>query len=148
MEPRPIQPMFSSGTPMKTGPLILLVEDEPVVRDVTCEVLEHAGYQVLECANPQDALRLASQHQGQIRLLLTDVVMPGMNGAELAHCLQELQPDLVTVFMSGYAERDVLVKLKYSAAVHIQKPFTIEILLARVAEALARQALAAAPVAS
>lgn len=114
---------------------ILLVEDETVVREVTREVLEHAGYHVLESDGPEQALHLASVHEGRIGLLLTDMVMPGMNGADLACRLQSLRPDLVTVFMSGYAESDVLRRLRENAAIHIQKPFTMDALLSSVAEA-------------
>lgn len=117
-------------------PVILLVEDESMVREVTREVLLHAGYHVLEASSARDALQLASQHAGRIDLLLTDVIMPEMNGAELANQLQTLQPGLVTVFMSGYAESDVARRIKQSSAIHIQKPFTIQALLSRVAEGL------------
>ena len=116
--------------------LILLVEDESIVREVTREVLERAGYRVLECRNAGEALHQAEKHSGQIDLLLTDVVMPEMNGADLANRLLELQPGLLTVFMSGYAESDVAQKIKRSSAMHIQKPFTMNVLLSRVAQAL------------
>ncbi len=116
---------------------ILLVEDETPVREVTRAVLEHAGYQVLESNGPEEAIRLGNEHQGRIGLLLSDVVMPGMNGPELALRLQRLQPGLVTVFMSGYADRDVLQNLIHdSMATYIPKPFTIAMLLAGVAQAL------------
>lgn len=114
---------------------ILLVEDEPIVRDVTREVLEHAGYRVLESSGPEEAIRLAREHAGNIGLLLTDVVMPGMNGADLAHRLQSMQPDLIAIFMSGYAESEVLRKVREGNAIHIQKPFTVDSLLSRIAEA-------------
>lgn len=117
-------------------PVILLVEDESMVREVTREVLEHAGYRVLPSSGPEEALRMATEHEGRIGLLLTDVIMPGMNGADLAHRLQSMQPDLITVFMSGYAENDVLHNMKRNSVVHIQKPFTVDLLLSRVAEAL------------
>jgi len=116
--------------------LILLVEDESIVREVTREVLERAGYRVLESGNAKEALHLARKHAGQIDLLLTDVVMPEMNGVDLATRLLEMQPGLATVFMSGYAEGDVAQKIKRSSAMHIQKPFTVNALLSRVAEAL------------
>jgi two-component system, cell cycle sensor histidine kinase and response regulator CckA len=119
-----------------TKPLILLVEDESIVREVTREVLLHAGYQVLEACNAKDALQLARTHAGQIDLLLTDVVMPEMNGADLAVQLQNLHPDLATVFMSGYAESDVARRIRRTRALHMQKPFTVQVLLSRVAEAL------------
>jgi CheY-like chemotaxis protein len=118
-------------------PTILLVEDEAVVREVTREVLEHAGYQVLECSGPQEAIALAAGYQGHIRVLLSDVVMPGMNGPELARRLQQRQPELVTIFMSGYADNEVLRSvLGKPATIYVQKPFTVDILLARVEEAL------------
>ncbi len=125
-----------SIAPAANMPIILLVEDELVVREITGEVLSRAGYTVLKSASPQEALHVASKHQGHIDLLLTDVVMPGMNGAELAHQLVSRQPDLIAVFMSGYAEQDVLRKMRMSEAIHIQKPFTVDILLTRVAAAL------------
>ena len=118
-------------------PVILLVEDELIVREVTCQVLEYAGYQVLQATGPEEAIRIATDHAGQIRLLLTDVVMPGMNGAELAEQLERAHPDLVTVFMSGYAEADVLRNaMRRRPLIHIQKPFTVDLLLARLADAL------------
>ncbi len=123
--------------------IILLVEDEPVVREVTCQVLEHAGYRVLASCGPQEALRTAQQHHGKIGLLLTDVVMPGMNGQELAHKLQSMQPNLVIVFMSGYASTDVAQEVSRSSAIHLQKPFTVDALLSRVAEALEQNAIPA-----
>jgi CheY-like chemotaxis protein len=70
------------------------VEDELEVREVTRAVLEHAGYRVLESNGAEEALCLGSEHRGRIGLLLSDVVMPGMNGPELAQRLQNLQPGL------------------------------------------------------
>jgi len=117
-------------------PVILLVEDESAVREVTREVLLHAGYQVLESSCAKEALQLATARAGHVDLLLTDVIMPEMNGADLAGQLQNMLPDLVTVFMSGYAESDVARKIHRTSGTHIQKPFTVQTLLARVAEAL------------
>jgi FixJ family two-component response regulator len=96
---------------------------------------------VLECNGPEEALRVGSEHRGHIGLLLSDVVMPGMNGAELALQLQSLQPGLITVFMSGYAESFVLHKVMQGGMTnYIQKPFTINVLLSRVAAALRTRA--------
>jgi two-component system, cell cycle sensor histidine kinase and response regulator CckA len=140
----------SSGQTEATESTILLVEDEPVVREVTRAVLEHAGYRVLECNGPEEALRMGSEHRGHIGLLLSDVVMPGMNGPELALQLQSLQPGLITVFMSGYAESFVLRKVMHNKMAqggmtnYIQKPFTINVLLSRVAAALRTRAEASA----
>lgn len=124
------------NAPASSAAVILLVEDELMVREITGEVLSHAGYRVLETSNAREALQVASQHQGRIDLLLTDIVMPEMNGADLADHMLNQQPDLVTVFMSGYAEQDVMRNANVSSAIHIQKPFTVDGLLKRVAEAL------------
>jgi two-component system cell cycle sensor histidine kinase/response regulator CckA len=133
----PADPKVSCDQRDKTEPTILLVEDEANVREVTRAVLEHAGYQVLESNGPEEALRLGNEHRGRIGLLLSDVVMPGMSGPELALRLRRLQPGLITVFMSGYADRDVLHKVMQNAmTTYIQKPFTIDVLLSGVAKAL------------
>jgi two-component system, cell cycle sensor histidine kinase and response regulator CckA len=127
----------SCGHPEIMKPTILLVEDETDVREVTRAVLEQAGYRVLESNGPEDALRLGSDHCGRIDLLLSDVVMPGMNGRELALRLHSLRPGLITIFMSGYADHDALRTVVHGAgATFIPKPFTIDVLLAGVAEAL------------
>ena len=114
------------------------MEDESVVREVTREVLEHAGYQVLESGGPREALRLAAEHRGHIGLLLSDMVMPGMNGVDLARRIQAIQPQLTTVFMSGYAENTLWQRAGGPCGTFIQKPFTVDLLLASVAAALAK----------
>jgi DNA-binding NtrC family response regulator len=120
-------------------PIILLVEDESMVREVTRQVLEHAGYEVLESAGAREALRLAAEHRGRIRLLLSDVVMPGMNGFDLAHRIQRMEPHLTTVFMSGYTEAaTVRQSAEDPCRTYLQKPFTIDLLLRCVDDALAR----------
>lgn len=117
---------------------ILLVEDEAAVREVTREALEMGGYRVLEASGAEEAAGIANDRSREIHLLLTDVVMPGVSGTELARQLCESRPSLVTVFMSGYAESEILRTASPGALQqHIQKPFTIDDLLARVAEALA-----------
>ncbi len=126
----------TAGPHAANAAVILLVEDEMVVREVTRQVLQHAGYLVLESSGPREALRLVSQHQGRIDLLLTDVVMPEMNGADLACRLHDIQPGLRTVFMSGYAESDIAQSISRMSALHLQKPFTVDGLLSRIGEAL------------
>ena len=145
MDTPPVNPKTSSRQTEEPESTILLVEDEAVVRQVTRTVLEHAGYRVLECNGPEEALRVGTEHRGHIGLLLSDVVMPGMNGHELALRLQSLQPGLITVFMSGYAGREVLHNVLHkttqdSMTNYIQKPFTINVLLSRVAAALRTRA--------
>ena len=132
-----VTPIASRESAPVRKPVILLVEDESVVREVTRQVLEHAGYEVVECAGPQEALRLAAAHRGRISLLLSDVVMPEMNGLDLARRIRAIQPSLTTVFMSGYTENAVLQKAaRIPRSIYIQKPFTVDLLLTSVATAL------------
>jgi len=140
-----VTPIASFDSTQAQKPIILLVEDESMVRQVTRQVLEHAGYQVLESDGAREALRLAAEHRGRIGLLLSDVVMPGMNGPDLAQRVQKIQPRLTTVFMSGYADTGVLRQsVQDPLNTYIQKPFTIDLLLACVGKALARSSATAA----
>lgn len=86
---------------------ILLVEDEDAVRRLAQITLERQGFTVLEARTPGDALLLAEQHTGPIDLLITDVIMPGMNGHELAERLLQSRPSLKVLYMSGYSD-DIL----------------------------------------
>ena len=129
-----------SATTSSTQPptrTILLVEDEDSVRDVTRHVLESAGYLVLEASSAEQALGTFRCFEGSINLLLTDVVMPSMSGAELAARLKVMRPGLATMFMSGYSGHPGLAEADCRLSDHfIQKPFSISLLLSRVAEAL------------
>ena len=111
---------------------ILVVDDDEWVRVLARDVLAAEGYRVLEAADGQDAIRVAAEHTGPIHLLLTDVMMSGMNGCELAAGLVALLPGLKVMFMSAY-DRDFLVArgLNPGGPV-ITKPFTIEYLSRRV----------------
>ena len=124
---RPAQP------PTRT---ILLVEDEDAVREVTRHVLESAGYLVLEASSAEQGLAAFHRFEGSIHLLLTDVVMPGMSGTELAARLESLRPGFITMFMSGYSGRALAHPTLNAPNFYLQKPFSISILLSRVAEAL------------
>lgn len=119
---------------------ILVVDDDEWVRVLARDVLAAEGYRVLEAADGQDAIRVAAEHTGPIHLLLTDVMMPGMNGCELAAGLVALLPGLKVMFMSAY-DRDFLVArgLNPGGPV-ITKPFTIEYLTRRVQMVLDRRA--------
>jgi CheY-like chemotaxis protein len=125
---------------------ILLGEDEPAVRLVTREALELGGYRVIEAEGPGAATRVAADSSTHIDLLLTDIIMPGMNGAELSRRVRASRPNLVTLFMTGYAESDALRLATLEVRQpHIQKPFTVSNLLARVADALTAAAGGPAP---
>ena len=104
---------------------ILLVEDEHLVRLLARKVLERAGYLVLVAAGGAEALDLAERYAGPIHLLLTDVVMPGMNGRELMRRLAPLRPDLRVLYMSGYADEAVAQHgVLDPGTAFLQKPFT------------------------
>ena len=116
---------------------ILLVEDEPMLLHMTRIMLELAGYHVLPAARPADALRLADQHSGHIHLLMTDVVMPEMNGRELARALQIRHPHLKRLFTSGYTANVIAHHGILDPGVHfIQKPFSASALAAKIRETL------------
>lgn len=103
---------------------ILLVDDDDQVRLLVCYVLKAAGYRVLEADRAEVALQLANEHGGPIALLLTDVVMPGWNGRQLADHLKERRPDLRELYMSGYVSDSIIRHGMMQADVpFIQKPF-------------------------
>jgi CheY-like chemotaxis protein len=100
-------------------------------------VLERFGYVVLTAATPGDAIHLFDTHPGPVHLLVTDVVMPEMNGRELAARLRALRPDLKTLFVSGYSASALAPRGVLDEGVHfLQKPFSLEDLAASVREAL------------
>ncbi len=116
---------------------ILLVEDEPMILDIAVKILEHQGYTVMAATTPGEAIRLALEHAGEIHLLMTDVVMPEMNGRELAKNLLSLYPNLKRLFMSGYTA-DVIAHhgVLDEGVPFIQKPFSVQSLAAKVREVL------------
>ena len=116
---------------------ILLVEDEEEVRKLALRVLERQGYKVLAARQGDEALLMCEQHKGPIHLMLTDVVMPGMNGHELAKRLESLHPEMKVVYMSGYTD-DAIVHhgVLEKGMNYIQKPFTVNGLTRKVREVL------------
>jgi PAS domain S-box-containing protein len=121
------------------GETVLVVEDEDALRAVTERILTGHGYQVLAAADGVEAVALAGAHDGEIRLLLTDVVMPKMVGNELADRLRALRPGIEVLFMSGYAQHDLASQNSLDGDVHlIEKPFTAESLLQQAGQILDR----------
>ena len=116
--------------------LVLVVEDEAGLRRLLLEVLRTRGYSVLEAADPHHALRLFEEHRADIRLLITDVVMPDMNGGDLADRLLARQPRLRILFITGYADRDFEGLLARPGCQLLNKPFGPEELERRVRELL------------
>ena len=119
---------------------ILLVEDEPAILAMTAEVLDNLGYAVRAAHSPVEAVRMAKEHAGEIHLLLTDVVMPGMNGRDLARTLRDLRPGLRFLFMSGYSA-DIIARdgILDEGMNFLHKPFTKAALAAKVREAAAKE---------
>jgi two-component system cell cycle sensor histidine kinase/response regulator CckA len=116
---------------------ILLVEDEDAVRRLIQRILESAGYRVIPVANGDEALEICRSGEALIDLVLTDMVLPGMNGVEIARRLRTLQPTLRTLFMSGYTDRAVSRMQEAGASVgFLEKPFDSGTLMSRVREAL------------
>jgi PAS domain S-box-containing protein len=122
------------------GAQILVVEDDPRVRAVTRRTLQAAGYAVYEAITGLAAINFLDAHPGEIDLLVSDVVMPGANGRELADLLRSSHPDVPIVFMSGYSTTEIERRgLKVEPGAILQKPFPPEALIAVVSETLTRR---------
>lgn len=122
-------PTQSLGQPQRGTETILLVEDEPSVRTLVRDELRKLGYRVIEAKNGVEACLLATQQAGSLQLLLTDVVMPGMGGRELAQHLSVIKPDLRILFISGYMDDvGIMAGQEEGMSSFLQKPFTPEVL--------------------
>ena len=129
----------SVGAPRSGTETILLVEDEPMVLRFTKTLLERLGYRVWPAAAPSEAIRLVKEHDGRIDLLVTDVVMPEMNGRDLAARLISLYPHIKCLFVSGYPADTFSAAGVLDPEVHfLQKPFSAKDLAAKVREAIGR----------
>jgi CheY-like chemotaxis protein len=124
------------GEPRKT---ILVVDDEAAVVALVRTMLWRAGYNVLEAAGGEEALRVAAQETGPVHVLLADVVMPGMNGYELAARMLAAQPEVKVLFMSGYRDRVIFENTGIDAADSplLRKPFTQFALVSAISDLLA-----------
>jgi two-component system cell cycle sensor histidine kinase/response regulator CckA len=116
---------------------LLLVEDETSLRTLTRNLLELCGYTVLEAESAHHAAEIGQQYSGTIHLLLTDVVMPGMNGPDLARQLAATRPEMKVLYMSGYTGQSFSGAGALEAGSHfLQKPFTRERLGEKIREVL------------
>ena len=131
-----------------TGPMavvrgtetILVAEDEAAVRILARKILELHGYRVLTAKDGKHALEMAADHDGPIDLLLTDVVMPRLDGRELADQLQQIRPDVAVLYVSGYSEDRIAHHGVLDENVSfLQKPYTEEILVGRVRSLLGKR---------
>jgi two-component system, cell cycle sensor histidine kinase and response regulator CckA len=107
---------------------VLVADDEAALRHAVVEILRSSGYTVYEAHSATDALQLAEQHAGELDVLVTDIVMPGLRGPELARRVTQMQPDIRVVYMSGYAEGFPSAELPANS-VFLQKPFRFATLL-------------------
>ncbi len=114
-------------TPSRGNETLLVAEDEESLRDAVCDYLSSLGYTVLAAGSGLEALSAASQHEGHIDLLITDLVMPKMSGRELSQMLGSLRPELKTIYMSGYSDDAILRHgIQEMGATFLQKPFSLE----------------------
>jgi two-component system cell cycle sensor histidine kinase/response regulator CckA len=131
-EPLPLEPSARRAN-------VLLVEDEPLVRETAAAILRTAGHTVLMAHDPAEALRICRAHTGKIDLLLTDVVMPGMNGRDLATEITAMRPSIRVLFMSGYTDNAIVHHGVLDADVaFIAKPFTPDALARKILDTLRR----------
>ncbi|HEX6307118.1 MAG TPA: PAS domain S-box protein [Longimicrobiales bacterium] len=137
------RPPHSNGADGGTE-TILLVEDEKSVRDLAARILERRGYRVIAAADGREAIEAAERGHEKIHLLLTDVIMPGLNGQDVAERVRALRPDVRVLFMSGYNEEAVLRHGVLAAgSAFLEKPFSPSVLLDRVRAILGEPADAA-----
>jgi CheY-like chemotaxis protein len=126
-----------SGEKGSNGEVVLVVEDEESVRKLAMKSLQREGYKVLVASNGEDALRMNEQTEGEIHLLITDVIMPGMEGGELAERMVTLRPGIKVIYMSGYPRKTLAHNgVVTSDTNFLQKPFTPELLYRKVREIL------------
>jgi two-component system, cell cycle sensor histidine kinase and response regulator CckA len=113
--------------------IILVVEDEPFVREITCEVLESAGFHVLKARNAAEARTVFRDHRKAVQLLLIDVLLPGGNGRDLAREFKTTNPALRVICISGYPEHVITQSIvAKDGCFYLQKPFSAEALLHKI----------------
>jgi two-component system, cell cycle sensor histidine kinase and response regulator CckA len=134
---------LSSGRSLPRGTeVVLLVEDEKGVRDLAREYLELSGYSVIEAEDGYTALELTAMHAGPIHLLMTDLVMPGISGRELADRVRTIRPDVKVLYMSGYTDQSVVHQgILKGDAVLLQKPFSMATLASKLREILTAESV-------
>lgn len=115
------------GEPCPAGGHVLLVDDEPEIREMACSALEMRGYSVAVCRNGQEAIEYYREQSDRVDLVVSDVVMPEMNGRELLDALKQINPHVKVVLMSGYCTDATAAGLiKEGALEFISKPFSLD----------------------
>ena len=118
---------------------VMIVEDEPAVRNFVAAALRNEGYQLLVAASAEEAARVSGAHEGQIDLLLTDAIMPGKSGIELANAMVAERPGLPVIIMSGYTKETLSVKGLTDPVNLLRKPFSPTELRRRIRAVLEHQ---------
>jgi CheY-like chemotaxis protein len=126
----------AAGSAARGEVTILIVDDEAAVRHVVQRLLERAGYAVLSAANGEEALALAGQHEGQIDLLITDIVLPGLPGPEIAAQIAETRADIKVLYSSGYPGDEITRRGLDPGAAFVEKPFAPATFLQAVSDLL------------
>jgi DNA-binding NtrC family response regulator len=122
--------------------IILLVEDEPFVRDATCSILEHAGFEVLSTKDAQEATEVYETCEQTIALVLTDMVLPGRSGQQLGEDLRVRSPQVVVLVTSGYGNPEYETEVPGSLTYFLPKPYSRRTLLDKIEKILATGPLA------
>jgi DNA-binding response OmpR family regulator len=123
-----------------------VVEDEEIVRELVCDVLAEQGYNVLCASDGYDALRQAGDFDGRIHLLITDVIMPHMNGPELAVKLSAIRTDMKVLYVSGYSDNDIGDHGVLDTRIDLlQKPFTPQVLARKIRDVIEDRQYAQSP---
>ncbi len=139
--PEPAVSMTIADRPTEERPLtVLVVDDEPGVRNLASAMLRRSGYTVIEAADGTEAEQVAIQHDGEIHVLLTDIVMPGVRGPELAKRLRAVRPSTRVVYMSGFRDTEPLADVDRGEAVFLEKPFMRAALLGAISRVAAPSA--------
>lgn len=132
----PTLPLSMDASKSRAVPVILLVEDEKLVREATANILEFGGYRVLRTRNAYEAKTAFHRYGEIVHLLITDVVLPGQNGLDLARELRSNNQDLRVLFISGFPENNWTREHREGEALYLEKPFSAESLMHEVRRAL------------
>jgi len=145
-ESAPVAGTDRTESPLMGTETVLLTEDEAAIRDLVQMILERHGYKVIVASGPADATALAESWKGTIDLLVTDIVMPGGTGPELAQRMRERRPDLKVLYISGYPAREATPNgVEGPGTTFLPKPFTRHVLLRAIRDAIEGNGAAASP---
>jgi DNA-binding NtrC family response regulator len=132
-----LSPNTSSSTRSARRVSILLVEDEPFVREATCAILEHAGFEVLPAVDAPSALHLYEERHLVIDLVMTDMILPGATGQQLGHALRQRSPSVMVLVTSGYINPEYEVEAPESRTYFLPKPYSRKTLIDKIEKILA-----------